>query len=225
MDAIIPSGVEYRRRQLIGGESGSSPHRALDPGLDSIAAQQKTTPAPLGRSRFVLLDLSLGKAASAQPPQPQLGAASQPQLASQRVEQQLLWRWNNRPRQPSKQQRRGLQHGSQQLSSQPQLGSAAQLASAPQLGSAAQLASSAQPQLASHAALFAAAIVVAVEQVEQAAAMAAARITTTGRLTTTTTGGPEAKTGRSAVGAAEHHKGAQDKRRKSKTSVHRETPK
>jgi hypothetical protein len=60
------------------------------------------------------------------------------------------------------------------------------------------------------------------EQVEQAAAMAAARITTTGRFAAATMATKER---RSVVGAGEHHEGAQDKRRNSKTSVHLETPK
>ncbi len=72
------------------------------------------------------------------------------------------------------------------------------------------------------AAGFAAAIVIALEQAEQAATTVAARITTTGRFTTGTV---PAKEGRSTVGTAEHHQGAQDQRRKSKTSVHLETPK
>ncbi len=76
------------------------------------------------------------------------------------------------------------------------------------------------------AARFAAAIVVAAEQVEQAAAMAAARIATTARLTTTarlvaTAVAKQAKTRGSVVGAREHQQGAQDKRRKTNTSVHR----
>ena len=91
----------------------------------------------------------MGKTLSAQPPQPQLGA-SQPQLASQQLDsQQQLLRWNKRPKQPNKQQRRGLQHGSQQLSSQPQLGSAQQLGSAAQVASSAQQLGSSQQQLSS----------------------------------------------------------------------------
>jgi len=93
-------------------------------------------------------------------------------------------------------------------------------------------------RLSGTAALFAAAVVVAMEQAtqtaEQAAARASARIAaarltavsrlTASRLATAMTTTQQAAKRRSALGAAEHHRDAQDKRRNSNTSVHREAP-
>lgn len=109
------------------------------------------------------------------------------------------------------------------------LAAAAVFAATARLGTAARL-SGAAGLFGTTTARFAttgrfAAAIVAMEQVEQAAAVATAgrtaRLATTGRLAATTAAmAQEAKAGRSAVGAREHHGGAQDKRQ-TNTSVHR----